>query len=65
MTDGDKGRAAFYLGSMAATFAQGVVLGAFIRGIEVVDRAYAGSALAWLSRLSDLMKSVTRANRSS
>jgi cytochrome d ubiquinol oxidase subunit II len=43
---------AFYLGSMAATFAQGVVLGAFIRGIEVVDRAYAGSALAWLSPFS-------------
>jgi cytochrome bd ubiquinol oxidase subunit II len=40
---------AFTFGSMAATFSQGVVLGAFIQGIEVVDRAYAGSALAWLN----------------
>jgi cytochrome d ubiquinol oxidase subunit II len=40
---------AFAFGSMAATFSQGVVLGGFIRGVEVVDRAYAGSALAWLS----------------
>ena len=35
---------AFAYGSMAATFAQGVVLGSFIQGVEVVDRAYAGSA---------------------
>jgi len=40
---------AFTYGSMAATFAQGVVLGSFIQGIEVVDRAYQGSALAWLT----------------
>jgi cytochrome d ubiquinol oxidase subunit II len=40
---------AFAYGSMAATFAQGVVLGAFIQGVEVVDRAYAGGALSWLN----------------
>ena len=40
---------AFTFGSMAATFAQGVVLGSFIQGVEVVDRAFAGSALAWLN----------------
>jgi cytochrome d ubiquinol oxidase subunit II len=40
---------AFSWGSMAATFAQGIVLGSFIQGIEVVDRAYQGSALAWLT----------------
>lgn len=43
---------AFAYGSMTATFAQGVVLGAFIQGIEVVDRAYAGHALAWLTPFS-------------
>ncbi|MFO1075014.1 MAG: cytochrome d ubiquinol oxidase subunit II [Geminicoccaceae bacterium] len=43
---------AFSWGSMAATFAQGVVLGSFIQGVEVVDRAYAGSALAWLTPFS-------------
>jgi cytochrome d ubiquinol oxidase subunit II len=40
---------AFAFGSMAATFAQGVVLGAFVQGVEVADRAYAGGALAWLN----------------
>ena len=43
---------AFAWGSMTATFAQGVVLGSFIQGVEVVDRAYAGSALAWLTPFS-------------
>jgi cytochrome d ubiquinol oxidase subunit II len=39
---------AFAWGSIAATFAQGVVLGAFIQGIEVVDRAYRGGSFGWL-----------------
>ncbi|MFL5333114.1 MAG: cytochrome d ubiquinol oxidase subunit II [Geminicoccaceae bacterium] len=43
---------AFTFGSMAATFAQGVVLGSFIQGIEVVDRTFAGSALSWLNPFS-------------
>lgn len=38
---------AFAWGSMAATFSQGVVLGAFIQGVEVVDRAYQGSTFGW------------------
>ncbi|MBB3104365.1 cytochrome d ubiquinol oxidase subunit II [Azomonas macrocytogenes] len=40
---------AFIGGSLVATFFQGVVLGAFIRGIPVVDRAYAGGPLDWLT----------------
>lgn len=43
---------AFSYGSMAATFAQGVVLGSFIQGVEVVDRAYAGHALSWFTPFS-------------
>ncbi|WP_263140485.1 cytochrome d ubiquinol oxidase subunit II [Pseudomonas sp. RIT-PI-AD] len=41
--------AAFIGGSMVATFAQGVVLGAFIDGIPVANRAYAGGAFDWLA----------------
>ena len=43
---------AFAWGSMTATFAQGVVLGAFIHGIEVTDRAFQGDAFAWLTPFS-------------
>jgi cytochrome d ubiquinol oxidase subunit II len=43
---------AFAWGSMTATFAQGVVLGAFIHGIEVTDRAFQGHAFAWLTPFS-------------
>src|SRR5476651_69404 len=39
----------FIGGSVLATFSQGVVLGALINGIPVVDRAYAGGALDWLT----------------
>lgn len=39
---------AFIGGSLAATFCQGIVLGAFIDGLPVVDNAYAGRALDWL-----------------
>ncbi|ARU89861.1 cytochrome d ubiquinol oxidase subunit II [Pseudomonas sp. M30-35] len=39
---------AFIGGSITATFFQGVALGAYIDGIEVVDRVYAGSPLEWL-----------------
>lgn len=42
----------FIGGSIAATFFQGVTLGAFIDGIEVVDRAYAGGPLDWLTPFS-------------
>ena len=40
---------AFIGGSLAATFFQGVALGAFIEGFKVVDRNYAGGSLDWLT----------------
>lgn len=43
---------AFIGGSFAATFFQGVVLGAYIRGIPVAGRAYAGGPLDWISPFS-------------
>jgi cytochrome d ubiquinol oxidase subunit II len=43
---------AFMGGSVMATFFQGVALGAYIQGFPVVDRAYAGGAMDWLSPFS-------------
>lgn len=43
---------AFFLGSLLATFAQGVVLGTFIQGIEVEGRSFAGGMLDWLTPFS-------------
>jgi cytochrome d ubiquinol oxidase subunit II len=43
---------AFIGGSMAATFFQGVTLGAYIRGLPVAGRAYAGGAFDWISPFS-------------
>jgi cytochrome d ubiquinol oxidase subunit II len=43
---------AFIGGSVIATFFQGIVLGAYIQGIPVADRAYAGGALDWISPFS-------------
>ncbi len=43
---------AFIGGSLVATFFQGVALGAFIDGIPVVNRAYAGGGLDWLTPFS-------------
>src|SRR5690606_22000439 len=40
---------AFIWGSIVATFAQGVVLGAFIEGIKVENRQFAGGAFDWLA----------------
>jgi cytochrome bd ubiquinol oxidase subunit II len=40
---------AFSLGSILATFAQGVVLGAFVHGFTVEDRQFAGGPLDWLT----------------
>lgn len=42
----------FFLGSLLATFAQGVVLGSFIQGIPVVGRDFAGTMLHWLTPFS-------------
>ena len=45
----------FFLGSVIATFAQGVVLGAFIQGFKVEGRAFIGSSFdcfTWFSTLT-------------
>jgi cytochrome d ubiquinol oxidase subunit II len=43
---------AFAGGSTAATFFQGVALGAFIQGIEIEGRSYAGGWFDWLTPFS-------------
>lgn len=45
---------AFTAGSIIAAFAQGVTLGALLQGIKVIDDAYAGGWLDWLSPFSVL-----------
>jgi len=40
---------AFIGGSLTATFFQGVTLGGYILGVEIIDRAYAGGPLDWLA----------------
>lgn len=40
---------AFFLGSLVATFAQGIALGALLEGITVEGRAYAGGWWDWLT----------------
>ncbi len=44
--------AAFTIGSLTATIAQGMTLGAVLQGTRVVDNAYAGGWLDWLSPFS-------------
>jgi cytochrome d ubiquinol oxidase subunit II len=39
----------FHLGSLLATFAQGIILGSFITGFEIVERNYVGGMLDWLT----------------
>ena len=43
---------AFHAGSLVATFAQGVTLGALLQGITISGRAYAGGWWEWLSPFS-------------
>ncbi|MEX3011908.1 cytochrome d ubiquinol oxidase subunit II [Hoeflea sp. TYP-13] len=43
---------AFFGGSLVAAFAQGISLGAWLQGIDVVDRAYSGGWWNWLSPFS-------------
>jgi cytochrome d ubiquinol oxidase subunit II len=38
----------FWIGSLVATFAQGVVLGAYVEGFPVRDRAFAGTSWDWI-----------------
>ncbi len=42
----------FFLGSLVATFAQGVTLGALLQGITIEGRAYAGGWWEWLTPFS-------------
>jgi cytochrome d ubiquinol oxidase subunit II len=44
--------AGFFLGSLVATFAQGITLGALLQGIAVEGRAYAGGWWDWLTPFS-------------
>ena len=43
---------AFIGGSLAATFFQGVALGAYVDGFEVVDRVFVGGSLDWFTPFS-------------
>ncbi|WP_039458867.1 cytochrome d ubiquinol oxidase subunit II [Candidatus Jidaibacter acanthamoebae] len=42
----------FHYGSLVATLMQGIILGVFVQGINVVDRKYAGGAWGWLNGFS-------------
>ena len=44
--------AGFCLGSLVATFAQGITLGALLQGIEIEGRAYGGGWWDWLTPFS-------------
>jgi cytochrome bd ubiquinol oxidase subunit II len=44
----------FFLGSLTAALAQGVVLGALVQGIPVANRAYSGGWWNWLTPFSAL-----------
>lgn len=46
---------AFFAGSLAATVGQGLVLGGFIQGVNVVDGAFAGGPFDWLTPFSLLV----------
>lgn len=43
---------AFHFGSLGTAFAQGIILGAIVQGIEVEGRSFAGGAFDWLSGFS-------------
>ena len=42
----------FHIGSLVATFMQGVTLGAFVQGIQVSGRTFSGGAFDWLNAFS-------------
>ena len=44
----------FHIGSLIASFAQGIALGALVQGIPVANRAYAGGWWDWLTPFSVL-----------
>jgi cytochrome bd ubiquinol oxidase subunit II len=43
---------AFHFGSLAAAFMQGMILGAFVQGVKVEGRSFAGGAFDWLNAYS-------------
>ena len=43
---------AFHFGSIVATFMQGMILGAFVKGVQVEGRSFAGHPFDWLSAYS-------------
>ena len=43
---------AFHIGSLTATFCQGAILGAFIQGVKVQGRNFAGGPFDWVSGYS-------------
>ncbi|GJE46478.1 cytochrome d ubiquinol oxidase subunit II [Methylobacterium soli] len=43
---------AFHYGSLIATFAQGMVLGAFVQGFQIEGRGFTGGTLDWLTPFS-------------
>jgi cytochrome d ubiquinol oxidase subunit II len=45
---------AFFYGSLSATICQGICLGAYVQGVKVVGRSYAGGWWDWLSPFSVL-----------
>jgi cytochrome d ubiquinol oxidase subunit II len=45
----------FHFGSLLATFMQGVVLGAFLEGIDIEGRTYVGGMFDWLTPFSLLV----------
>ena len=42
----------FHFGSLAAAFMQGTILGAFVQGVEVEGRSFAGGSFDWLNAYS-------------
>jgi len=43
---------AFHFGSLMAAFMQGVMLGAYVNGVEVQGRSFAGQSFGWLTPFS-------------
>jgi cytochrome d ubiquinol oxidase subunit II len=43
---------AFHFGSIVASFMQGMILGAFVQGVQVEGRSFAGHAFDWLNAYS-------------
>jgi cytochrome bd ubiquinol oxidase subunit II len=43
---------AFHFGSIVATFMQGMILGAFVKGVQVEGRSFAGQPFDWLNAYS-------------